>query len=171
MPQIYTNSACVLMWLGEEEENTGLAFDLIRDAPNDYPVELVRNGNEKSKHWEALKSLFARPYWSRVWILQEVLLSKGLAIMCCCSFRMHWTRAAIVFVKLTTALYPIATEIPRNVILWTYKLPVSLAAIYLQYCRGGKFSFLDYLVRLCIAIRHSIWCLRRQGSAAQGMAR
>lgn len=90
MPQIYTNATSVMMWLGEEDGNTELAFDLIRSAPPNHLVELVRDGNENSKQWEALGSLLARPYWSRVWILQEALLSRDFAIMCCGSFRMPW---------------------------------------------------------------------------------
>lgn len=114
--QIYTNACRVMMWLGEEEENTGLAFDLIRDAPQDNLLELVRDGNEKSKHWEALGILFARPYWSRVWIIQEVLLSAQMGIMCCGSFTMRYMRPARVFEKITSALLSVCTETLRSVI-------------------------------------------------------
>ncbi|OCK94161.1 uncharacterized protein K441DRAFT_515480, partial [Cenococcum geophilum 1.58] len=68
MPQLYINAFLIMMWLGEEEENTRLAFDLIRDAPHDHLVELVRDDNGNSEQWEALRSLLARPYRSRVWI-------------------------------------------------------------------------------------------------------
>jgi len=135
MAQIYTNAFFVLMWLGEEEENTGLAFDLIREAPVGYPAQLVGMGKEKSKHWEALGSLFARPYWTRVWILQEVLLSRSSAIICCGPFRMSWIRAALVFEKLTSALLPISTAVPRHILLTTSKMPVSLANRHLDHER------------------------------------
>jgi len=163
MSQTYTNAFFVMMWLGEEEENTRLAFDLIRDAPNTYPVELVRKIDKKSEHWEALGSLFARPCWSCVWILQEVLLFKEGAITCCGSFRMSWIRAATVFKKNTTALLSISIEITRKVILMTSKMPVSLAIRHLEHRRGRKFSFLDYLVlaqsRNCLDARDKVFAM------------
>ena len=154
MPQIYTNAFLITMWLGEEEENTRSAFDLIRDAPHDHLVELVRDGNENSEQWEALGSLLARPYWSRVWILQEVLLSRERAMMCCGSFRVPWIRVALFLEKMHTGLLSVtkgtaqnATKgAARNVIWRGSKTPSSLAVMHLQRQRGRKFSFLDYLV-------------------------
>lgn len=162
MPQIYTNAFLIMMWLGEEEENTRLAFDLIRDVPHDHLVELVRDGNENSEQWEALGSLLARPYWSRVWILQEVLLSRERAMMCCGSFRVPWIRVALFLEKMHTGLLSVTkgtagnvTEgtaqnvtkgAARNVIWRGSKTPSSLAVMHLQRQRGRKFSFLDYLV-------------------------
>jgi hypothetical protein len=148
MPSIYTNAFRVMMWLGEEEENTKLAFKMIRDAPPESLAELVGNGNENSDQWEALQSLLVRPYWSRVWILQEVLLSRSLGIICCGSFRIPWARLSIFFRNFTSGLLSIATGTARKII-WNPrdpKTPFSLAIMYLQRYHGVKFSLLDYLV-------------------------
>jgi hypothetical protein len=110
MPQIYTNAWFVMMWLGEEEQNTKLAFEMIRDAPRDNLVELVRKGEQNSNQWAAFQSLLARPYWSRVWILQEVLLSNSRGILCCGPCRIHWGRFALFLENITTELLKIATE-------------------------------------------------------------
>jgi Heterokaryon incompatibility protein (HET) len=145
MPRIYTNAFSVIMWLGEEEESDELAFDLIRDAPHGPIVELFKSA-DKSKHWEALGRLFARPYWSRVWILQEVLLSRNAAMLCCGSLKIVWFRAAMFFEKLEAAALVIASEASRNFLCKMSRNPVSLAVTYWQRVRGSKFSFLDYLV-------------------------
>lgn len=153
MPQLYINAFLIMMWLGEEEENTRLAFDLIRDAPHDHLVELVRDDNGNSEQWEALRSLLARPYRSRVWILQEVLLSSERAIMCCGSFRIPWIRVALFLEKMHIGLLSVTKETAGNVtegaarnVIWRgSKTPSSLAVMHLQRQRGRKFSFLDYL--------------------------
>jgi len=164
MPQIYTNAYCVIMWLGKEERNTEIGFKMIRDAPSDSMVELVRNGIENPDQWESLQRLLARPYWSRVWIIQEVLLSRDSGILCCGPFRMPWGRFALFLEKLTSRLLSAATGIPREII-WNprdSKAPFSLAAMHLDHrYRGSRFSFLDYLVfaqfRNCSNVRDKVF--------------
>ena len=149
MPSIYTNAYSVMMWLGEEEGNTKLAFKMIRDHPPDTLAELVSNGDKNSDQWKAFQRLLARPYWSRVWILQEVLLSGDRGIMCCGIFRIPWGMFALFLERCSSGLLTIATGISRSVI-WNprdSKSPFSLAAMYLQRRNpGSEFSLLDYLV-------------------------
>ncbi|KAF2006487.1 HET-domain-containing protein, partial [Amniculicola lignicola CBS 123094] len=69
MRDIYSNAERVLVWLGPEDEDTELVFDEIHGR---LIGGLMRF---EMKHWHALYSLLSRPYWTRVWIIQELYLS------------------------------------------------------------------------------------------------
>ncbi|KAH8588321.1 heterokaryon incompatibility protein-domain-containing protein, partial [Bisporella sp. PMI_857] len=63
MVQIYKNATQVLIWMGEEIEHLDAAISLMN-------CEFRRDG------WDALVKLLERPWWSRVWIIQEVVYGK-----------------------------------------------------------------------------------------------
>jgi len=84
MRSIYEKAACVLMWLGEEADDSNLAMNLlskfgtIMTMPDDDGVETGKKSGRQTladvcgeasfnQHWIALRRLFFRPYWSRVW--------------------------------------------------------------------------------------------------------
>ncbi|TVY41418.1 Heterokaryon incompatibility protein 6,OR allele [Lachnellula subtilissima] len=89
MTRIYKKSFGVHIWLGDEAENSSLAMDLISElgrwrprGPGD-PVGGDRVFRSDMKmHWKALNALFQRSYWSRVWIRQEVAVSKFAMVHC-----------------------------------------------------------------------------------------
>ncbi|KAI9770503.1 MAG: hypothetical protein M1839_003184 [Geoglossum umbratile] len=140
MPQIYKNASIIILWLGEGEESTKLAFDFIWNAPHDHLVELVRD-NRNSKEWEALGSFLARPYWSRVWILQEVLLSRERAIVFCGSLSIPWINVALFLTKMHTGLLSVIrdTDGAATNVIWRDSKARSLAVTHLEHWR-------DYLV-------------------------
>jgi hypothetical protein len=85
MGEIYKKASKTFVWLGEHEHASHLAMDLL----NSVTEENIRNileDKSKSKRmelaWVALRALFERPYWSRVWILQEVVLSRPSFLIC-----------------------------------------------------------------------------------------
>jgi hypothetical protein len=109
MGNIYNSAAEVWMWLGEEESDSNLAMELIQrvgsfmEAPPNSETghscwSLVSDPTFEP-HCEALRLLFDRPYWKRVWIVQEVLLVRW-PIICCGTLRAAW----IPFVKVFTVL-------------------------------------------------------------------
>jgi hypothetical protein len=86
MRMIYEKSIQVLVWLGEEAEGSGAAMDLIEKMTDaDTPDEWVRTSLERPEdlwQWQALGHLFARPYWRRVWIRQEVAVAADVYVLC-----------------------------------------------------------------------------------------
>ncbi len=95
MGDIYRNASETICWLGREAEDSPLAFDLIRilsrtaddSASTQYEEALTRlytaSGNHKyNAHWKAYVLLFSRPYWQRIWIIQEIVSSKKVWIRC-----------------------------------------------------------------------------------------
>jgi hypothetical protein len=86
MKMIYEKSIQLLVWLGEEAEGSGAAMDLIEKMTDaDTPDEWVRTSLERPEdlwQWQALVHLFARPYWRRVWIRQEVAVATEVYVLC-----------------------------------------------------------------------------------------
>ncbi|KAH8593910.1 heterokaryon incompatibility protein-domain-containing protein, partial [Bisporella sp. PMI_857] len=87
MREIYSNARRVIVWLGEEAKDTkaGVGFlkalevhpspkehaaDVLRTAPSDLTAMLNGIG----------ELLLNRPYWNRLWIVQEVMCAKDLVV-------------------------------------------------------------------------------------------
>lgn len=81
MRDIYSRASSVAIFLGGDE-----------DAPDTRLLEetgdgLFYSGNQGDIIWDAVRdhvavrALFDRPYWSRIWVIQEVLLSKKAMVI------------------------------------------------------------------------------------------
>ena len=68
--EIYQDTDAVLAWPGEED-NSGLGMELIRRNE-----EMGGASESFSPHWSALNKIFARPYWTRVWVVQEIVFAR-----------------------------------------------------------------------------------------------
>jgi hypothetical protein len=88
MSDIYTKAGEVYTWLGPAADDNDLAFVALRNFErwwekirNESPLpEYMRIINPKERL--ALLHLLTRPYWSRIWIIQEVFLAKKLTLLC-----------------------------------------------------------------------------------------
>ena len=84
MKEIYENASQVLVWLGPEADDSARAFKALKRKPSleeqedsDYMESL-----DWEEDWQGLLKLCLREYWSRVWIVQEVLLARDINIYC-----------------------------------------------------------------------------------------
>ena len=80
MRRVYGTAERVLVWLGES------------DAASDAAIEFLRNaesGDYRTKHKAAC--LLTRPWWSRMWVLQEVAAARQEPIVCCGSKVIPWS--------------------------------------------------------------------------------
>ncbi|KAI1407618.1 HET-domain-containing protein [Hypoxylon sp. FL1857] len=74
MSQIYSTARTCLVYIGEHRDNSEMAMRLMdRDR---FPDELSKDIST------ALSNLFRRPYFSRTWILQELVLSSKIVVYC-----------------------------------------------------------------------------------------
>jgi len=86
MRDIYTSAERVVVWLGEEyNAQVALSFlDQIESKLDDPYLDAVRQDTELDRFkWEALGDLFNvqnRPWWSRTWILQEVMHQRPVLV-------------------------------------------------------------------------------------------
>jgi len=93
MGDIYERAHEVLMWLGEEKDDSSMAMELINHMDKTrHDFALWSNiflDVDFKLQWEALERLMKRMYWTRVWIAQEVLLG-NTCVMCCGVSRAPW---------------------------------------------------------------------------------
>ncbi|MCJ1282213.1 hypothetical protein MMC26_001536 [Xylographa opegraphella] len=104
MNEIYSEAAKCVAWLGAEDGDTLLAFETIRRVRatgwnlNPLPVapvaqRLVRSRtwtaeaelklwSVEDRLWHALRTLFDREWFSRLWILQEVVIPRVVYFKC-----------------------------------------------------------------------------------------
>lgn len=100
---IYRNATTTIAWLGEESRNSHLAFALIeklwqeerqpsvigrKQPAKEANKNIVKSLNpplvpvEERNSIAALLGLLRRPYWKRVWIIQELAFSQKIKIFC-----------------------------------------------------------------------------------------
>ncbi|KAF1959328.1 HET-domain-containing protein [Byssothecium circinans] len=88
MGKIYTRAERVIAWLGEETFDSGMALDFIPYLTKVAKVDtefiwlLHLERNEFLRRMMSLVHLFFRPWWNRMWIIQEVALSPGVVVVC-----------------------------------------------------------------------------------------
>jgi hypothetical protein len=102
MADIYCTAALVVSWLGEEDHHTGPAFALLRKlgAVSEHAPHLLNSLSKLSpdshdygddEHMAALSSrqawvsvahVFQRTYFTRAWVIQEVVLARAVKVLC-----------------------------------------------------------------------------------------
>ncbi|PGH27123.1 hypothetical protein AJ80_01079 [Polytolypa hystricis UAMH7299] len=112
MREIYRNAQQTLIWLGEEKEHTHMAFDVIPKLAEDWaargmqdddpPADLVQEtavvpsqGNQilhpsNTTLWNSVLDVFTRSYFTRTWIIQEIIVSRTATVLCG-SHTVDWT--------------------------------------------------------------------------------
>ncbi|KAF2107441.1 heterokaryon incompatibility protein-domain-containing protein [Lophiotrema nucula] len=79
MHRIYRRARAVVAWLGAASNNTDIAMDLISRIGG-HRLEVIRAWTEENS--SAVRALFARPYWSRIWIIQEIHCNNDVIFLC-----------------------------------------------------------------------------------------
>ena len=90
MTDIYKGACTVIAWLGEADEHTTSALEVLRSLAkvpeNNYPDHRSRTLNElgvndDDKKWTSLVALFCRAWFNRVWVIQEVVLARRMYLI------------------------------------------------------------------------------------------
>ena len=96
MRSIYQEASFVTMWLGEEQDDSrlamssietwGKAFSAAQRTPDDRSrvaaaLATVHEPFDGSS-WKAIRKFLHRPYWTRIWIVQEVALAQRALLVC-----------------------------------------------------------------------------------------
>ncbi|KAB8272533.1 heterokaryon incompatibility protein-domain-containing protein [Aspergillus minisclerotigenes] len=83
MPTIYSKASHVIVWLGKAADHSDRALDTIRLA-----AENTSSGCESTTPWgketntTAVLMLLQRPWFRRVWVLQEISSARSILVMC-----------------------------------------------------------------------------------------
>lgn len=108
MGAIYSNASKVLVWFGESDDDIEKAMDMLCGMERKLDLSkldwyldhsepqldwYVAARDDKSLH-PGLNKLFNRPWFSRIWVVQEVSLSRRIPIILCgkrpISFKLLW---------------------------------------------------------------------------------
>jgi heterokaryon incompatibility protein (HET) len=107
MKNIYEQSKEVIVWLGKEADESGLALEAISNASKSHLFQGQQSCVKTMNNPEvvtALKNLFSRPWWSRIWITQEATCpNTTITVMC--------REAVISFTELVSATSYILNQI------------------------------------------------------------
>lgn len=83
MRDIYSRASLTIAWLGPSSQDAVLAFEMAAGRK-----KLVFSNHQdfrqyrSKKQWSAFASLLNKPYWSRVWIIQEFTLATTIELWC-----------------------------------------------------------------------------------------
>lgn len=101
MHLVYEHASFTLVWLGRRSEDSDEAMaqlELPWESANvDHLITALHNSAQSKRRprsydiWRPLTNLFSRPWWSRVWVLQEIVCSSK-TIGLCGSAHQPWER-------------------------------------------------------------------------------
>ncbi|KAF7934957.1 uncharacterized protein EAE98_003002 [Botrytis deweyae] len=89
--RIHSSALQVLAWIGDESTDSDLAMDFVVTlhdlmiyfgTPSFSDVISVPGCEHRSPGWKALDALLQRPWFSRTWIIQEVVLGTHVVLLC-----------------------------------------------------------------------------------------
>jgi len=186
MAEIYQTATGVVIWLGEEDESTAPAFELFRalaalspQRRHDLdPRDVIRNSSvvfEDLGHWKALTRLFRRTWFTRVWIIQEVIFAMEVTVLCG-SYSLSWDSMAVVSDFLAASNWKSflrSSEISgvgeRDVSSW-HSIPARLAATKRTWTSSSNDGLLYALIRSrparCQNPRDKVYSQLRLGNAS-----
>ena len=137
MKDIYKNASEVVVWLGEETEDTAMAFDLTRklsftankwEKPGPLMAEdlaKARLPDKESRDWKALDAIFWRTWFTRVWVIQEITMAKEATVHCgaqCIPWRDLTCAACFILDYNIAALANIDPRRVRTMMLYSFRL-------------------------------------------------
>lgn len=92
MRDIYHNASRVIVWLGKEEESDRIAYSLMQRIVLAFDKPLPRMDYVNlppglpqtlaDPQWTYLRRFFNKPWFSRIWIVQEILMAKKSIFIC-----------------------------------------------------------------------------------------
>lgn len=100
MRDLFHKAKSIVIWLGERSRDSSAAFNLVSRIVAAAATEQAESSADAGKivkaqdlgglalpehsnpAWRALDSLLWRPWFSRVWVIQEVVVAKGASVLC-----------------------------------------------------------------------------------------
>jgi hypothetical protein len=86
MSKIYRGASRTLVWLGDEDLTTKRAIyaleELITDYEKGYYWDIEACSGQFAEDWRSFENLLCRPWFSRVWVVQELLMSRQPIFVC-----------------------------------------------------------------------------------------
>ena len=71
----YSRATGVIAWIGKSSDNSSQAIAALKRMP------ATTSSSARDTIWEELESLFARPYWKRIWVIQELVVTAKISFV------------------------------------------------------------------------------------------
>jgi hypothetical protein len=117
MPEIYGRARRVDIWIGDADTDSKTAIDFIKNEilRLQHFDELFDDPQSTTK-WVALGNLLTRPWFSRRWVIQEIVLAKEAMIYCGKESIMwnDFADAVQLFVKVETATRKVSEVMKKD---------------------------------------------------------
>lgn len=115
MGDIYRYSELTVAWLGEGNAQVDRALPFIRNISNLTPYEIQQyydghDRRDRQQAWASVYFLCDIRYWSRIWIVQEVLKPKQILLIYGDN-ELHWDRLSI-FLDTVRSAVPCPAPLP-----------------------------------------------------------
>ncbi|KAH7088044.1 heterokaryon incompatibility protein-domain-containing protein [Paraphoma chrysanthemicola] len=147
MSKIYKQARQVIGWLGNHDNDSNLAFNLFITG---FEWRRAADALIETGHMRSMEDLFApnrrlvqaaallvqRPWFQRLWIVQEVTLTSTLELHCGYS-----SIPGDVFFKAIRILSSIVTDPPMPWLLKPYRHALKLGQLRAQVSAGQNYSF------------------------------
>jgi len=108
MSLVYTAAERACVWLGEDDEDSTMAIRFIREEITQLKkFDRLCTDKEHAPKWRSLLALMQRPWFSRRWVVQEIVLAKKATVYCGPD-KIEWPELAIaveLFVEVETATH------------------------------------------------------------------
>jgi hypothetical protein len=154
MAEIYEQASRVVVWLGPGDNSSALAIKTLDylgrqvvtttdmwmfctpDSEEPYWCEANCKLPYDERTWEAISELLARPWFTRVWVIQEIQLANHDAVMQCGAHEISWSnfRKAIVTLWVSGNASSTGTQ-KLSLTQKVYRTRITC----LQYCLGRNF--------------------------------
>ncbi|KAH8896592.1 HET-domain-containing protein [Thozetella sp. PMI_491] len=89
MDKIYRKAVTTIVWLGPEADDSAYIMSVILRVGDSKTLDSSKPETWSQfpeifdvRFWAALHALFKRRYWSRLWVLQEIVVSSGVTVCC-----------------------------------------------------------------------------------------
>lgn len=86
MGQIFSTAETVIVWLGLPSEESYSALRLFSSSSSSSSSEDNSKNSSKKKEkedkWRCIQDICQRPYWRRLWIIQEIILAAKITVQC-----------------------------------------------------------------------------------------
>jgi len=153
MGRIYRQADYVISWLGEGGDGIDVALKFLEMLKD----ELLKNSEMASRMfkangepfktlWDAVGQLFRHPYWTRVWIVQEVLLARN-PVLCSGAESCAWDVLQLLLVQMDMRAITTLSPAAREALLFPCAdLARNLSLLYNQRFGGKRMTLMDCLV-------------------------
>ena len=120
MAEIYSKAGDVLIWLGKEYNASSTAMDFIPKILDLEQSAALISKESNRKQWTALADLMKREWFSRRWVVQELVLAPKNRYLYCGDKELHWSdfeRAVSFFTRkldVILAMFTSSAEFRQN---------------------------------------------------------